>query len=136
MSIAKIVGFTQLRVKNCFIYESDLKNYGKNEDWRSHADAVRKQEYFKDDCDGFALTCAELLMEQGISKQKIKLIYCKTETGEQHLVCGVDVNDPDFGETIYICDNRNETMRSIQEMPKYEWQKFMRMSEIGTWVDM
>jgi predicted transglutaminase-like cysteine proteinase len=137
MNIQQIVGFTHLRVLNLFHYVSDQKNYGVNEDWRSHADAVNRKEVFKDDCDGFALTCAELILEEGIPRDRVKIIICKTEEGEQHLVCGVDIDDDvDFGKTTLICDNRNAHVKAWNQMPKYTWQFYMRMDEPGKWHEV
>lgn len=134
MDIAQIVGFTHLKVLNLFTYVSDQKNYGKSEDWRSHAKSVNEGKEFKDDCDGFALTCAELILEEGVDRERVKIIICETETNEMHLVCGVDIDDdPDFGKTTLICDNRNKTVKAWNEMRNYKWNYFMKMSEPGQW---
>ena len=137
MNIPEIVGMTHSKVLSRFHYTSDKKNYDKMEDWRSHAKEVNEGKEFKDDCDGFALTCAELILTGGVDRSRVKIIICKTETGEQHLVCGVDIDDdPDFGKTTYICDNRQGTVKAWSEMHGYEWQYFMKMSEPGQWSEV
>lgn len=137
MNIAEIVGLTHQKVYNLFKYTSDKKNYDKPEDWRSHAKEVNEGKEFKDDCDGFALTCAELILEQGVDRERVMIIICKTEENEQHLVCGISIdNDPDYGKTTYICDNRNKTVKAWNEMHNYTWQYFMKMSEPGQWYQV
>ena len=49
-----------MKILSHFNWVSDEKQYG-HDDWRSHADAIRNDKDFSDDCDGFAMTCAELL---------------------------------------------------------------------------
>ena len=99
-----------------------------DEHWTSHADEVDAGEDFRDDCDGFALTCAELLIRAGYNKKDVKVIYCTTETAEDHLVCGVDVDD-----TTYILDNRYAMVYNYKSKPGYKWKYFMRFDTPGTW---
>lgn len=94
--------------------------------WMSHADAVEAGEIFKDDCDGFAMTCAELLIRTGVDKEKTRLTMCKTETGEGHLVCVCDG---------WVLDNRQRYIKRWDDLP-YEWISSMRMDEPGTWRKM
>ena len=47
-----------MKILSHFNWVSDEKQYG-HDDWRSHADAIRNDKDFSDDCDGFAMTCAE-----------------------------------------------------------------------------
>lgn len=120
------------KVSKLFIYTRDQKNYGKNEDWRSHAKTVNEGKKFKDDCDGFALTCAELILEQNVERENVHIIICQTETGEDHLVCGVDIEDKDKKIT-YICDNRKIFVNTMDDMIGYKWKYFMTMSDLGQW---
>lgn len=111
-----------------FIYVTDMKQYDMPEHWTSHAAAVNANQRFEDDCDGYACTAAELLVQAGVPKDKIKLIYCETETGEKHLVCGVSDD-----EDTYIIDNRYRLVYAWTTMKTYRWLYFTRLSESGMW---
>ena len=115
-------------VRDGFEYTSDMDNFGKREDWREHLDEVNDGSGWKDDCDGFALTCAMKLSEAGIPDEAIRIMYCKTETGGGHLVAAVDLED----DTL-ILDNRQRYLVSAAELPRYEFISGMRLSEAGTW---
>ena len=115
-------------VESKFTYIHDDKQYMKNEHWTSHAEEVLQGDDFKDDCDGFALTCAELLITEGIDKKVVSVIYCETETGEAHLVCGIAVD----GKT-YILENRYGNVYDWKDKPKYVWKYFMKFDEPGQW---
>ena len=109
-------------------YVSDKKNYNLIEHWTSHAKAVKEGNKFKDDCDGFALTCAEICIDQGFEKADVRVIMCQTETGEWHLVCGVNAED-----TTYILDNRYDKPYQWKSKPDYKWYKSMNFSKPGKW---
>ena len=94
--------------------------------WQSHADEVERGQTFRDDCDGFALTCAEILIRKGAESKDVKLIYCKTETGGAHLVASWES---------WILDNRQRFPMYWENIP-YEWIKSMRLSEKGIWRKM
>ena len=70
------------KVFQLFHYEYDEKNYLREEHWTSHADEVLENKDFSDDCDGFALTCCELLIRDGFDRSQVKAIICDTETGD------------------------------------------------------
>jgi predicted transglutaminase-like cysteine proteinase len=119
---------TQAKCWGLFNYVHDDKQYMMEEHWTSHADEVNEGKEFTDDCDGFALTCAELLMQAGVPKDKLSAVYCVTETGEGHLVTGVVVGD----KTI-IMENRFKKVYDWNHNPGYTWILFMKFSEAGTW---
>jgi hypothetical protein len=58
-------------VESKFTYIHDDKQYMQAEHWTSHADKVLAGEDFSDDCDGFANTCAELLIKEGIDRKDV-----------------------------------------------------------------
>jgi predicted transglutaminase-like cysteine proteinase len=102
-----------------------------NEHWTSHANEVLAGDKFSDDCDGFANTCAELLIKEGIDKKDVSVIYCVTETGEDHLVCGVAIE----GKT-WILENRYNKCYDWAgsfKPGKYEWKYFMKFDDPGQW---
>ena len=111
-----------------FIYTPDREQFNLRDYWASHAEEVEQGVVWKDDCDGFAITCAELLAKAGYDK--VSLIYCKTETGDGHLVCGV----ADNGDT-YILDNRQRKVWSWS-LIKYQWVSQMLISDPGTWREI
>ena len=116
---------TYHKVKNLFIYQTDEEMYQVREDWRSHAESVKKGKIFRDDCDGFSLTCAELLYEQK-RFEDIRLVHCLTETNGSHLVCYCDG---------FVLDNRQRTIMDWELVP-YTWIKSMSLNEIGVWRSM
>ena len=113
-------------VRKHFTYVSDSKQYMQDEHWTSHADSVLLGLDFSDDCDGFALTCAELFMREGYDTS---IIYCITEQGVDHLVCGVNHDN-----NTYIADNRYNYMYKIQNRNSYTWKYFMKLSNPGVWL--
>jgi len=112
----------QKEVFNLFVYEYDNRNYGIEEHWTSHADAVVKGEKFVDDCDGFAFTVCELLLRMGVDSSDVKFIVCETETGEGHAVSGCTV-----GDKTYILENRSREIYDWQKRRGYKWHYFMDM---------
>lgn len=124
LKIGREVHYSVLKL---FKYEHDEKQYQQIEHWTSHADAVEKGETFKDDCDGFALTCADLLIRKGVPKDKISIVYCLTEGGGGHLVCGLYTDG-----TTYILDNRYDKVYPWESMD-YTWKYFMKFDSSGKW---
>ena len=66
-------------------YVEDITQYQRPEHWTVSLTG---------DCEDFALWCRQELLSIGIVSD---LIFCRTETGEGHLVCSVDG---------YVLDNR------------------------------
>lgn len=116
------------KVFNLFNYEYDNKNYGVMEDWRSHAKTVNENMEFTDDCDGFAFTMCELMIEAGFPRDKVMFIVCETETGEGHAVSGCEID----GVT-YIAENRYEYVYDWNSKPDYKWNYFMLFHIPGQW---
>jgi predicted transglutaminase-like cysteine proteinase len=107
-----------------FVYVPDVEYHPDYFDhWESHADEVEQGLVFHDDCDGFAMTCAELLARAGVDKSKVRLSFCQVETGEGHLVCVCDG---------WVLDNRHRYIKRWETLP-YEWISSMKMSETGVW---
>jgi len=119
------------KVFQLFHYEYDEKNYLRDEHWTSHADAVLENKDFSDDCDGFALTCCELLLQDGFDRTQVKAIICDTETGESHLVCGVDID-----ETTYILDNRYDYVFDWSKKRDYTWRYYKVFSMTDKWFQV
>jgi len=69
------------RVHAGFKYVTDEVQYPESiDDWRIPKDFDR----VTGDCDDFAIACRTLLKEKG---HKPRLLYCRAETGEGHLIC-------------------------------------------------
>ena len=120
-------------VQRRFIWTPDLVTFGKAEDWRSYAEEVKRGEVIEDDCDAHALTCADLAIEQGVAKGRIRVARCLTEEGQRdpasplydHLVCLID--DDGDGFTM-VLDCRQRTVLPWNRVP-YRWHSFRRMSD-------
>lgn len=130
MDVLRVAKNIHYKVHGLFTYEFDEKNYQMMEHWTSHAAEVNEGKPFVDDCDGFALTCAELLIEAGVPKENVKAIICHTETGEGHLVCGID-----YGNDTYILENRYRFVYKWEEASRigYRWHYFMTFDNPGVW---
>ena len=89
--IKEIVDQVHKQVLDAFTYVSDQKMHGVKEHWQFPVD----MNDIKDDCDGFAIACRVKLREQGLDS---RLVVCRCETGEMHLVCATGN---------YILDNRH-----------------------------
>jgi predicted transglutaminase-like cysteine proteinase len=111
------------RVHKLFTYAEEAKEH-----WHCYADEVERGERFKDDCDGFAVTCAELLKRQGYTG--ISLIICLLEGGEGHLVCGVDDE-----KTTWILDNNYRVVRDWITLP-YTWKYKMDLEDPHKWYSI
>lgn len=116
------------KVFKLFNYEFDNRNYGVMEDWRSHAKAVNEGKEFTDDCDGFAFTMCELMIEQGYPRDKVLFIVCETETGEGHAVSGFSADG-----TTYIAENRFRHAYDWNDRIGYIWKYYMKFDEPGQW---
>jgi predicted transglutaminase-like cysteine proteinase len=117
------------KVHALFNYKDDKSSYDVVEDWRSHVDAVERGEEFTDDCDGFAVTCSELLAKAGVPADKISLIFCQTETGGHHLVCGLETD-----ETTLILDNRFPQVWAWDD--SYTWIKRVTADDPKYWKEI
>jgi predicted transglutaminase-like cysteine proteinase len=116
------------KVKRLFIWTSDKVIHPDYYDhWMSHADAVDRGEIFRDDCDGFSLTCAELLYRAEYAHDQIRIAYCQTETGEGHLVCLASG---------WLLDNRQRHVWAWNEITGYKWISSMSLGEPGIWRRM
>jgi predicted transglutaminase-like cysteine proteinase len=118
------------QVRENFIYTPDSEQFDRMEDWRIHKKEVEAGEIWRDDCDGFAVTCAEMLAWQDIPFENISLILCEVETGGRHLVCGIEHD----GETL-ILDNRQRILWPHTKIP-YKWISTMKASEPGVWREI
>jgi len=120
------------KLHDLFTYRSDKKVYDVMEDWRSHASAVENGEGFTDDCDGFAFTACEILINNGVPRETVKFIVCNVDGGG-HAVAGVDLDGVTW---IFDCNSRKiydwkNHPRNLYR--KVEWNYFMKFDEPGQW---
>jgi hypothetical protein len=119
-----IVETTYNQVFELFTYLLDTTQFPEIlDDWRSYADQVEQGIAFQDDCDGFAMTIAELLVRRSVPPESIRLVICETETNTGHLVCMVDG---------FLLDYRQPLFLAWDKAP-YTWFMSMAMSEPGIW---
>jgi len=111
-------------VQKNFRYREDVEEF-----WESHASSVLADEKFNDDCDGFALTCAELMIFKGVPKSLVSIVYCET-VGGGHLVCGLQTP-----ETTWILDNNRPFMYNWHDSD-YKWKLFMTFDKPGEWYSV
>lgn len=93
--------------------------------WKSSADEVEAGKTFKDDCDGFCLTSAELLVRQGADPETVRIVQCHTGI-DGHLVTA-------YGP--WILDNLQRRPIYWKDL-NYTWLSQMKMSEKGIWRNM
>jgi predicted transglutaminase-like cysteine proteinase len=131
MSTKEICDAVKKAVDKAIIWMADEHTVNQIEHWQSHAHRIMEDENYHtaDDCDGFALTSAELLFERGIDRALIRIVYCETSEGG-HLVCAVD--DPDE-DTTWVLDN-NETRVVKWGSVNYRWISYMSYDNLGNWI--
>jgi predicted transglutaminase-like cysteine proteinase len=111
-------------VRNRISYESDERVFGKADYWKSwKAEITAGPGNFKDDCDGFALTMAEMLLAKGIKKEHVAICFCAiVQEGkpgkEYHLACKVFNEDDGFW---YIMDNNVNRPQRRKNAGGYGW---------------
>jgi predicted transglutaminase-like cysteine proteinase len=110
MNLSSVLGI-YVALFQAFVYVPDIEQYGVQEDRRSHAEAVREGRKFKDDCDGFALTCRDLMRAAGIPAWLVTVDLPRLAGGGAHMVCAFV--DPADGVTKTL-DNRYVGIRTYE----------------------
>jgi predicted transglutaminase-like cysteine proteinase len=101
-----------------FIWTSDMANYGKVEDWRIPELEGGK---IRDDCDGFALYCYNMLEEDMPSLRKsVYPMVCLTPGG-WHMVLAVETD-----KGIRCMDNRQDGMLNVRQLQRQGYESFYR----------
>ena len=115
-----------------FTYIKDSNQWGVNEDWRSHYEDFKRVGMFMDDCDGFAFTAADAVIDEGLALPgEVLVIRCLTEVGRgnfDHMVCGVNI-----GTETWILDNRYPAVYLMSNKPLYKWYDYMDFNDKGSW---
>lgn len=100
------------------------------EHWQSLADLVRAGATWSDDCDGYALTAAQIAVEDyDVPEKDVALVHCTVETGEHHLVCFLS----DEAST-FVVDNRQSGVWTPEQLERrgYRWIRGLTIGE-GEW---
>ena len=121
-------------VSNAITWASDDDTVDKIEHWQSHANRILSDEDYHthDDCDGFALTSAELCKHYGIDPSLIRIVFCEIPNTGYHLVCSVD--DPDENTTWVHCNNERRVVK--WDDLDYVWIKYMSYDNLGNWFEI
>jgi predicted transglutaminase-like cysteine proteinase len=133
-SIRRACEEVKRRVDRALEWKDDRETMGMLEHWQSHArEIIANEEHrYYDDCDGFALTSAQLLMEQyDIDPGAVRLVLCLTPGGH-HVFCAVD--DEEAGET-YCLDNNMDRVVSPARLRREEYKlmSYMDFARKGVW---
>jgi len=134
MTIRETCDQVKRMVDRAITWEDDKDTVGLIEHWQSHAPQILADENYKtlDDCDGFALTAAELCVHYGISTSSIRLVFCEIPDLGYHLVCTVD--DVEADKT-WVFDNNEERIRDWKRIP-YNWLRYMKYENLGHWFQI
>ena len=108
-----------------FNYTSDVEERGLPDHWVDQDELNRdldksQRADFKDDCDGFALACRYKCRQLSIPS---RLVLCRTETGEYHLVLEVEG---------WILDNRSKWVVK-RDYVDYTWISISGFSKGDDW---
>ena len=107
-----------------FDYTSDQEERGFPEHWVDQDELAGLDEMgrdeFDDDCDGHALACRHQCRAEGIES---RLVYCKTETGEGHLV---------LESGGWVLDNRRQWVAARDDLP-YTWISISGLEKGDPW---
>lgn len=113
------------KVRDRLIYESDEVVFGQVEYWKSWKNEIAAGPgNFKDDCDGFALTMAEMLLARGIKKEHVAICFCaivedaRPNNKEYHLATKVFNEQDGFW---YIMDNNVSRPQRRRNAGGYGW---------------
>lgn len=98
-----------------FTYKTDKKQYGVIEHWVQPDDSYDGTQKLVGDCEDFALHCRKLCRDANL---KTRLVFCKDETGEGHLVLECDG---------LILDNRQRSVVTNTRLMKKGYE-FISMS--------
>lgn len=115
-------------------YQYDRVAFKKEEYWKSWSKEIKQgMRDIRDDCDGFALSFAELLREHGIASEHIAICYC-TINGEGHLTC--KVYNTDQQEWLILDNNATKPLKrsTAEKTLGIKWVSCMYLNNPGVWV--
>lgn len=111
-----------------FTYTTDKKQFGTEEDWRSHADAVLAGEKWGDDCDGLASTVLDLLARDNYPTELLyRAMVSSTGTNKIDHFIGIASDK----ERLFVV---GDTFGPIYNIKKIE-HKIIAVSRVSDGVD-
>ena len=110
------------RLLRQFVWTPDKEQFGQAEYWTSLKSAVDAGGTVHGDCDDFAITAAEMLVERGADRSSVSIATCMTPSGA-HMVCLLDG---------WMRDTRQRHVLDWQDVD-YTWLSVMRLDEPGDW---
>jgi predicted transglutaminase-like cysteine proteinase len=117
-------------------YRPDMTTTARPDDWRSHAWFILAdpRHRYRDDCDGCAITAAELALAAGVPPEHVRIVMVDTKRrGDpqliDHMVCALGVN----GDDPLIIDNCQPAGPVLASTLPYTWGAGMRAAEPGVW---
>ena len=103
-------------------YETDKSGYGVGDQWRIMGPGD------KGDCEDFALTKMQALIDAGFDVKNLQLGWGQTEIGQNHAFLIIQTNN----RGTLILDNRYPGLMKIENVP-YRFQGYQRAGQ--TWAD-
>jgi predicted transglutaminase-like cysteine proteinase len=110
-------------VNNSIWPEDDLRHYGRAEYWTIPTDGYG-------DCEDYALTKRQKLVEAGLSPASLRLAVVITAAQERHAVLTVVTDKGD-----YVLDNLRDVVTSWDAI-KYFWIERQTASDPLTWISL
>ncbi|WJJ54930.1 hypothetical protein [Xanthomonas phage RTH11] len=107
------------QIREKFTYVTDQEKHGLVEKWEG-AETLKNigrsgVTRFTGDCEEFALVSLDKARAHGFNA---RLVICRVETGEGHLIC--EVGSKDFTE-VYYFDNRQIKLATLSELKGYKF---------------
>lgn len=103
------------------VYKTDMELYNKLDFWNLIEKGMG-------DCEDYAITKRQLLINAGIPAEELKLCVCRTPDGQGHAVLTVDMDN----ET-YILDNNFKGLKTYSQLKAIGYKFLMRQSG-NKWV--
>lgn len=134
MSQYDIIKKVKDRVDRYMSWYDDQFVFDKPEFWTSWAWKIEeieksgKHEVIKDDCDGFALTSAALLIKAGLPEAQVNICFCEIPKVGYHMICIANDGVNDW----VLCNNYFKPV--LKSDCDYKLISIMNYEKVGTWL--
>jgi len=123
------------KVKNLFTYVGDFDQFQTSEDFRSYKEMVNNNLRFKDDCDGFAITCGDIINDlQILNSSDISVGVCNIHGSNDrpnHAVCLVYLPT----KTVAL-DHLAYEVTDVRDLTYYYWFYDIPFNNTGVHRDL